>query len=155
MYPQTNFLVPFVLAELLVKFGLLNHNLALLAGIVGVFIDIDHYLHRIIIHRDFNLKSAWNKAITQHDIHGERTFIHHRSGLAIVTGLLLLLVFINWNLSLVLFFAYYSHLLLDNLHLRIKKRWKFKEGGLGFRIPFYEIGVDLVLIIFSLLLLNS
>lgn len=154
MYPQTHFLVPFVLAEILVKFGLLNHNLALLAGFVGVFIDIDHYLHRIIVHHDFSVKSAWNKAITQHDIHGERTFIHHWKWLIEITIILLILAVFNWNLLLVIFLAYYSHLFLDGVHLHIKKRIKFKEGGVLFNIPVYEIILDFGLIVLSLILLS-
>lgn len=154
MYPQTHFLVPFVLAEILVKFGLLNHNLALLAGFVGVLIDLDHYLHRIIVHHDFSLKSAWNKAITQHDIHGERTFVHHWNGLIGVTFILLTLAFFSWSLSVVLFFAYYSHLLLDGIHVHIKKRIKFKEGGLLFNIPAYEIMLDAGLIVLILIILG-
>ncbi len=154
MYPQTHFLMPFVLAEILVKFGLLNHNLALLAGMVGVFIDIDHYLHRVIVHHDFSLKSAWNKAITQHDIHGERTFIHHWKGLIGITIIFLVLALFNWNLSLVLFFAYYSHLLLDKIHVHIKRKIKFKEGGLLFRIPLYEVILDFCLILLFLVLIS-
>ncbi len=154
MYPQTHFLVPFVLAEILVKFGLLNHNLALLAGLAGVFIDLDHYLHRVIIHHDFSVKSAWNKAITQHDAHGERTFIHYWKGLIGVTIILLILAFFNWNLSIVFFFAYYSHLLLDGIHIHIKKRIKFREMGLIFRIPKYEIILDICLIVLSLIFLS-
>ena len=147
MYPQTHFLVPFALAEILVKLGLFNHKLALIAGVVGVIIDLDHYLHRIIIHHDFSVKSAWNKAILQHDIHGERTFIHHWSGLVAVTIILLALFFLSWHVSVALFLGYYSHLFLDGLHLHIKKRWKFKEGGLIFKIPVYEIILDIILVL--------
>ncbi len=154
MYPQTHFLVPFFLAEILVKFGLLNHNLALMAGFVGVLIDLDHYLHRILIHHDFSLKRTWNAAIMHHDIHGERTFIHHWSGLMTVTLLLFVMAFFSWHLSVALFLGYYSHLLLDDLHLHIKKQWKFKEGVLFFRIPMHELWLDSLLIIFSLVLLN-
>ena len=154
MYPQTHFLVPFALAEILVKLGLFNHKLALIAGVVGIIIDLDHYLHRIIIHHDFSVKSAWNKAILQHDIHGERTFIHHWSGLVAVTIILLALFFLSWHVSVALFLGYYSHLFLDGLHIHIKKRWKFKEGGLIFRIPIYEIILDIILVLFALLLNN-
>lgn len=154
MYPQTHFLMPFVLAEILAKFGLLNPQLALLAGLAGVFIDLDHYLHRVIVHHDFSVKSAWNKAITQHDIHGERTFIHHWNGLIGVTFILLILAFFSWNISVVLFLAYYSHLLLDWVPIYVKKRITFKWRSLMFNIPTYEIILDIFLIVLSLILFS-
>lgn len=147
MYPLSHFLVPFVLAEILIKFGYLNHRLAFLCGLMAVLIDFDHYLHRVFIHHDFSLKNTWNKAVTNHDIHGERTWLHHWKGFLVVTLVLTIIYFINQVWCLILSLAYYSHIILDRLHLQVHRVLKLKEFHLVFRIPFYEIFLDLVLVL--------
>ncbi|MFA6461596.1 MAG: metal-dependent hydrolase [Candidatus Woesearchaeota archaeon] len=144
MYPQTHFIVPFLLAEVLVKLGILNHKLAFLAGLIGVIIDLDHYLYRVIKYKDFSLKDSWNGAIVRGDP-GERTFLHHRFGALIVALISGVMGLFYWPGAIVLVLGYYSHLLLDDIHIKTKKILRLKEEGYVFKIPFYEIIVDVIL----------
>ena len=92
MYPLTHFLFPLTLSLILVVFGFFTYLQAILSALLGMSIDLDHYLHRIIYYKDFNVKSCWNKAVTHKDKR-ERTLIHHEKGFIFVTILITIFLF--------------------------------------------------------------
>ena len=150
MYPLTHFLFPFFIAQIFVKLNYLDYKLAIITGIIAVLIDLDHWIYRIIKFHEFNPKNAWNNAVKKHDPK-ERTFLHHKPGMILIASLTLILLFFSWKSALILALAYYSHILLDNLHLKLKSYLKMEEEGFIFKIPFYEIIFDLILILLIVL----
>jgi hypothetical protein len=151
MYPLTHFLVPFVLAQIFVKLGYLDYRFALIAALLGVLIDLDHYIYRIFSAKDYSFKKAWNIAVKKHDPL-QRTFIHHYKGLLIFLLVKIVLLFFSWKWTIVIALGYYSHFLLDHIHIRIHKKLTFNEFGYVFRIPFYEIILDVILVLVGLLI---
>ncbi|MBR9706051.1 hypothetical protein GOV14_03390 [Candidatus Pacearchaeota archaeon] len=154
MHPPTHFLFAFLLGEVFVKFNLLSHELALIAGIIGLLIDLDHYIYYIIVHKNFSLKGAWNAAVVHHE--HERTFIHHESGFLLVTIFILLLSIFRLDWFLVVAIGYYSHVFLDYAHLNIfniRKIIKEKEGGFVIRYPLYELIFGILILLGLVLLL--
>jgi len=149
MYPTSHFLVPFFLAELLVGTGLLNHHHALIAGLLGVLIDLDHFIEYAIHHKDLSIKHAWNAAALHREI-SARTFVHHWPGFLIITGVVGGLFFVNLWVCLVIGLAYYTHIFLDYVSLNffhIKKVESFTLEGLVLNIPLHEVILDVLLII--------
>ena len=86
MYPFSHFLFALFIGEIFVKLNLLNHDLALLVAVIAVLIDLDHFIYYSIKHKDWNLKHAWNAAVSGRE--KERTFIHFKWGFLIITLLL-------------------------------------------------------------------
>ena len=150
MYPQTHFLLPFFIAEILVKLNILNHEYAILTGLIGVFIDIDHFIKFAVYHKDFNVKHAWNTAVVKHE--SERTFIHHKTGFFLITIFNIILFFLNRTMFWVISLAYYSHMILD-MKLDAKKILNIKEKGFIINLPVYELILDLLLVIGVVLLI--
>lgn len=111
MYPWTHFLVPWLLGLLL---GM-PAEYALLAGLLGALVDLDHYVYYVLVHRDWSVRNAWRAAVVTHES-GERTFLHHRLGVALVTPLVVLLCGFSIPLGAAVALAYASHLLLDYVH---------------------------------------
>ena|SRR3989338_5277916 len=152
MYPQSHFLLPFVLGLGFVKLEVLDIKLALIAGLLGVLIDIDHYIAFLYYYKDFNIKHVWNAAVVKGDPI-ERTFIHHKIGFVVMTKIIEVLLLFNPLYSLVLALGYYTHLLLDYIHLIIPlqtfkhpKKIVFVEDGFTVKLPVYEILFDSMLI---------
>ena len=118
MNPETHFLFPFVIASILAKFNIISWKLVLLCGLIGLIIDVDHYLEHIIHSKSnrFSLKAAWNNSIRFHRF-SQRSFVHHWQGALLFLVLFIILGFYYWKLSLVLAIGYYSHLFLDYIHL--------------------------------------
>ena len=89
-------------------------------------------------------------AVVDHDS-VERTFIHHKLGLLLVTIAEIIIFFLNKTIFWIIAISYYSHILLDNLQdncdKRIWKIYKFKIFGFVFKYPSYEIFFDLLAII--------
>lgn len=146
MYPWTHFLFPFFIAEILVSFSYLNHWHPLIAGIIGILIDLDHPVEFAFVRRKFSFRQAWNNSVVSHKING-RTFIHHWLGILIVAILCFGLLFFNPSLALIVAFGYYSHILLDYIHVKVlDKSIRFREFGFSFRIPEYELVLDIFLL---------
>jgi len=76
MYPFSHFLFALLIGEIFVKLGFLNHDLALLVAVIAVLIDVDHFIFYSVKHKDWDLKHAWNAAVSGHE--KERTFIHFK-----------------------------------------------------------------------------
>jgi hypothetical protein len=153
MYPWTHFLFPFFIAEVLVSLSYLNHWHALIAGVVGVLIDLDHPIEFVLVRKKFNFRKAWNNSVVSHKVDG-RSFIHHWSGILVVILICLVLLYFIPLLALILALGYFSHIFLDYVHLNfLKRKIKFKEFGFAFRIPEYELLFDFVLLILVIFLL--
>ncbi len=155
MNPHTHFLFAFLLAEILVKFGILSHKLAVLVALIAVLIDIDHYIYYGVKHKSWDLRKAWNAATVTHE-KGGRTFIHHRVGFLIITALVIISFYLNKTVFWILAIGYYSHIFLDYVNLdilRIKRSLRFKEEGFVVNVPVHEIVFDLLLIVGIALLL--
>ena len=154
MYPQTHFLFPFFVALLLQKMGFLSWKLALLAGIIGVLVDLDHYAEHILHakKKKFSVIDTWNNSVKLHKFH-QRSFIHHWQGFVIVTLVLVTLAFFNWQLTLAFALGYYSHLLLDYIHLNKAKSWAAKLGYFYLKEPWGEVVLDVVLVVGIIMLL--
>ena len=147
MYPQTHFLFPYFIALILTEFGLLSWKLALLAGLVGVLVDLDHYFEHMLHAKKnrFSLKDTWNYSIKLHKFY-QRSFVHHWIGAMLVGLILLIILFFNWKISIALAIGYYSHLILDHYHLKGKKL-EIKVGSLFIDEFYTEIIVDVILLI--------
>ena len=149
MYPQTHFLFPFLISLILMKYGLLDWKLALLSGIIGVLIDLDHLVEHIFHSRKnkFSLADTWNNAVHYHRF-SERSVLHHWLGMLIIGLVLVVVSFFNWKISLMLAIAYYSHMILDHISIRIKPKYvlRLKEEGLFLQILYYELVFDAVLV---------
>ncbi|HLD72307.1 MAG TPA: hypothetical protein VJA23_01865 [Candidatus Nanoarchaeia archaeon] len=150
MYPQSHFLFPFLISLILIKSGLLDWKLALLSGIIGVLIDLDHLIEHILLatKNKFSLADTWNNAVHYHRF-SERSVLHHWLGMLIIGLVLVVVSFLNWRISLILAIAYYSHMILDHIFIRVKPKYvlRLKEEGLFLQIPYYELVFDAILVV--------
>ncbi len=148
MYPQSHFLFPFVLGLVLHHYNILTIEQVFIASIIGVLIDLDHYLGFLYHYKDFNIKHVWNAAVVNHDPI-ERTFIHHKIGCAFITLKLIVIMLFDPIISLVIALGYYSHLFLDYVNLNIfrwKKVFTIIEQGWVVELPVHEVVFDVGLI---------
>lgn len=148
MHPFSHFLFALLIGEVFVKFGFLSHDLALLVAIIAVLIDVDHFIYYSVKHRNWDLKHAWNAAVSGYE--EERTFIHHKIGFIILTLIIATTYFLNQTLSIVLALAYYSHMFLDYTHiniLKIKGTIKEEIDGYNIKIQKYELLFNILLFI--------
>ena len=154
MYPQSHFLFPFFLGLILTKFNVISCKMALLAGIIGIIIDLDHYIEHILHAKKnkFSLKDTWNNSVKLHKFE-QRSFIHHWQGALVLTFIFLVLLFFNWQITLVLAIGYYSHLLLDYVHFKREKYLRFKIGRLLVKESYTELTFDIILVILIIVLL--
>ncbi len=150
MYPQSHFLFPWLVSLILTKLNLLDWKLALLSGIIGVLIDLDHLIEHILLaaKNKFSLADTWNNAVHYHRF-SERSVLHHWLGMLVIGLVLAAVSFFNWKISLMLAIAYYSHMILDHISIRIKPKYvlRLKEEGLFIQVPYYELVFDAVLVI--------
>ncbi|MBI2573605.1 metal-dependent hydrolase [Candidatus Woesearchaeota archaeon] len=156
MYPWSHFLFPFVIGLILTKTDHFTLPLALLAGIIGALVDLDHYIEHIVYAKTnrFSLKATWNNSIKLHRFE-QRSFIHYSLGALWISLFLLVLSRINLMVAAALALGYYSHLLLDLPHFESAKKLKIKLFHLYLQEPLVEILFDVVLvgIVFTNLLL--
>ena len=145
MYPVTHFLFAFLLMQIFVKSSLISQKVAILFAVISVLIDLDHFIYYGIKHKNWSLKNSWNVAVIKHEA-GERTFIHHSTGMIIVLFICVILACFNLLLSNLIFITYFSHILLDYIHINFKKAINLKKRGFRIRMPLYEIIVDIILL---------
>ena len=153
MYPQSHFLVPFIFVEFLSRFDFFSWKVAILAGIVGVLVDVDH-LFEHVIHASgdrWNLLKVWNQAIVGHRWR-ERSFIHDTSGVLLITALLFFLYFLSPLAVFVIGSGYYSHILLDHVHTSYFGKVNISFLGLKIREGVFEIVLDVLLCVFLILI---
>jgi len=48
---------------LFVKFGVFDYRIAFFVALVGLFVDIDHFIVYAFKYKEIDLKHAWNKAV--------------------------------------------------------------------------------------------
>lgn len=154
MNPHTHFLFPFFISVILVKLNILSWELAVVCGVIGVLVDIDHYVEYILHSKTnrFSLKACWNNSIRFHRFN-QRSFVHEWFGALVLTLIFLVILFFSWKTSLILAIAYYSHLFLDYLHL---KRERFVRGRLGrifVKETYLEFYIDVVLVVWLIVLI--
>src|SRR3989344_1724234 len=145
MNPLTHFVVPFSISLLFS-----NINFSIIAGLIGMFIDIDHYFEHIIHAKKmkFSLLATWNHAMSKHATYSEWSFIHKPLGIFFFTYLIGLISFFNLEFSLIIALGYYSHILLDQSSIRLNQYY-FKLGNLIFQLSYLE----LLLILLSFILI--
>jgi hypothetical protein len=148
MLPQTHFMFPFFAGLVLWKVGLWSWEFALLAGIIGAAVDIDHYIEHIIHAKKnrFSLIATWNNSVKLHRF-SQRSFIHQADGMVILTIIFATLAYYNWMWALALSIGYYSHLLLDYTPLREGKRWRLKLGDVYINENSSEVIIDVLLLV--------
>ena len=129
MNPYTHFLLPYVISLILVKNGIFTWKLALVCGLVGVIIDIDHFIEHVIHSKKqkLSLLDTWNNATKYHRFY-ERSFIHNFVGFLIFTVMFLVIYVFDWKIALVLAIAYYSHMFLGYVHLQKSTGFRWKIG---------------------------
>ncbi len=140
MHPQTHFLFSYLIALVFVKFGVFSYKTAFFVALVGLFIDIDHYITFIFKYKEMDFRHAWNKAVK--GFYYGRSFIHHKIGFVLITAIIGILYFVNKNLFWIIGLGYYSHMFLDYAHLnvlKIKGKIKIKELGLVEKIGKFEV----------------
>lgn len=154
MYPQTHFLFSFFVALIFVKLGIFNYKIAFFVALVGMLIDLDHFLNFAIRRQDYSLKDAWNACVVRHFT--GRTFIHHYIGFILITALIIFLFYTNKTWFYIIGLGYYSHLLLDYAKiniLKIREKMTIKEAGFTTRINKFEVLFDIFLVIGIVLLI--
>ena len=156
MYPQTHFLFSVLVGMIFFKFGVINFQAVWLVGLVGMLIDIDHYIIFIFRYKgkDFSLKDAFNRAVK--GLYAGRSFIHHEIGFILITIILVFVFYSNLFLFWIFALGYYSHLILDFGHfniLKIKEKMTFREEGFVMRINKFEVLLDIFLVIGIVLLI--
>jgi len=145
---HTHFLFPVAISLLFYKLNFLSWPLVLASGLVGMLIDLDHYLEHILHAKKnrFSIIATWNNSIKLHRFN-QRSFIHDGPGILIITAVLLICSYFYWRLALALAIGYYSHILLDHLHLKKEKYFRGKLGAYFLKESYFEIWLDLLLII--------
>jgi len=156
MYPQSHLLFSFLIGMIFFKFGVIDFQSAFFVGLVGMLVDVDHYITFIFRYKikDFSIKDAWNRAVK--GFYAGRSFIHHETGVVLITLIFVFLFYLNNYLFWILALGYYSHLILDFGHfniLKIKEKMVFREEGFVMKINKFEVLFDIFLIIASVLLL--
>ncbi|MCK4589928.1 MAG: metal-dependent hydrolase [Nanoarchaeota archaeon] len=152
MYPQTHFLTALFLALILVKLEVLGYYGALVCAILAVLMDLDHWIAFVFKKHKVSFLKAWNAATVKH-ADWERTFVHHKLGFGIVSVILLIFLLFNRLVFWVVGIAYYSHMFLDYVHGVERKKYRFRELGFFFEITWFELALDVVLLIGIVLIL--
>lgn len=145
MYPHSHLLAGLAAGSVAHNFGYLNYQEMFLVAGLAVLVDLDHYVYYAVKHKTLNFVNAWQAAIKGKE-DGERTAVHHFTGLAIFSVFLIALWFFNEKWSLVLGLAYYSHFLLDYLPAK-KEGLKFKLSKLDFKLSYTEIFLDIIFVV--------
>ncbi|MBS3116527.1 metal-dependent hydrolase [Candidatus Woesearchaeota archaeon] len=148
MNSHTHFLLPLLCALILFQFNLISWPLAILAGIIGILIDVDHYVEHILHAKTnrFSLRATWNNSIKLHRFQ-QRSFIHDGIGVVLLTVLMGISLFFNWQVVIVAAIGYYSHILLDYLHLNKERFLKSKILTFYLRESYFEITLDIIIIL--------
>ena len=154
MYPQTHFLFSYVVGLIFVKFGVFNYKVAFFVALVGLLIDVDHYLKFIFSKGKFGFRDAFNRMAR--GLFGGRSFIHHKWGFVVMTFLVMVLYFVDLSWFWIIGLGYYSHLFLDYVHLnflKIREKITIKKFGFVEKINKFEILLDVFFLVAIALLL--
>lgn len=153
MNSPTHFIFPFFICLVLYKLQIISLRFAIIAGLIGVFVDIDHYIEHIILSKKnkFSIVDTWNNSEHFHRF-AQRSIIHHTEGATIITVVLLLLALIYPTIALIIAIAYYSHLYLDHIWINKPHYLQLKVGKLYYRETHFEVFLDICLIIACILI---
>lgn len=151
MFPETPFLFAFAIALAFRNSNVISLKLAVICAFLAVFIDIDHYIEHIIHARrnKFSLLDTWNNI--RHI--PERSFIHHKIGIAIFTTLFLLIYLISPKISLIMAIAYYSHIILDYVKWHKVKYLRLMIFNFKIRETHTEMFINILLVVIILIML--
>ena len=155
MYLWSHFLFALLVGEFFVHLGVLNHWHALAAGLITLAIDIDHVVTAYWHYGELDIKRAWNNAAIHHRF-SERTTLHHRGGVIIITAFCALLYFYNFIWFMIAAIGYYSHMLLDQVHnknIKGMKPIRLNEEGFLIKFTWSELIFDVLVLIGLLWLL--
>lgn len=148
MYPHTHLITALLAGFLLFRLDVLTIPQVLICGALAVLIDIDHYVlfvYRHLKEKDLSIIHAWNASSVGHE--NNRSMIHHKDGIIMISVILLPLVFIRIDYYLVIAIAYYSHIILDHLHIRhFKDDRTLAEFGFFFKVRRTELVFDLIIL---------
>ena len=153
MYPQTHFLFSYFIALIFAKFGVFDYKTAFFVALVGLLIDVDHFIVFVLKYKEINLRDAWNKAVK--GLYAGRSFIHHWIGFILITGLIILLYYFNRTWFWIIGLGYYTHMFLDYAHLnvlKIREKMTIKEFGITEKINKFEVLLDIFLVVGIVLL---
>jgi hypothetical protein len=153
MYPQTHFLASLLIGMIFSKLGFFDYKIALLIGLAGMFVDIDHFITFVLKYKKMNIKHAWNKAVN--GLYAGKSFIHHYTSFILITLIIAGLFFYNKTLFWIIGIGYYSHLFIDYAHLnilKIKGKIIIRKEGFIMKIKKFEVLLDIFLIIGIILL---
>ncbi|MBI5072911.1 metal-dependent hydrolase [Candidatus Woesearchaeota archaeon] len=158
MYPQSHFLFPLFIGELLVKLGYVDQRFVIVAVIVGVLIDLDHSLHHFVMTGEISVMKTADDAFKKHI--DDRTFIHHKNGMLIITILFIIISKYASYWAAAVMIGYYSHMLLDHitadgrlLDKRTNKDYLGKTKPILFCLWGYTVKIAKFEIIFDLLMI--
>ena len=99
MNPHTHFLFPFFIALVLYKLSILSFKFAIICGLIGMLVDLDHYVEHIIHSKSnrFSLLSTWTNSIKLHRF-VQRSFIHEGTGFTILTIIFMVVFLIDYKI---------------------------------------------------------
>jgi len=157
MYPHTHFLFAYLISLIFVRLGYFSHSQAVFIAILAVLIDLDHYISYVMTKKNFSLRKAYNGCAKGHKKYGKTRF-HFMTGIVLVSIVVALLYVYNLKIySGIIAIAYYSHILLDHIHLNyiihLDKRFKYNIFGFHTMMSYPEVVFDYINIIAILLLL--
>jgi len=153
MYSQTHFLFSYLIALIFVKFGFFDYKVAFFVALVGMLVDVDHFIRFIFKYKETNIKHAWNRAVK--GLYVGRSFIHHQLGFIIITALIIILFYTNKTLFWIIGLGYYSHMFVDYAHLnilKIREKMTIREEGFVMKINKFEVLLDIFLVVGIILL---
>ncbi len=154
MQPHTHFLFPLAIGLLLFRFGMISWKIALLCAVVGVLIDLDHYVEYVIHAKKnrFSFIGMWNDSMTKESF-VKRSFTHYWPGMIGTTLLIIILFPFSSLASLVLAIAYYSHMILDYIELTQKRFVRWKMLFIYMKESYLNIAFDIIFLTTIVLLL--
>ena len=148
MNVPSHFLFPLFIGLVLKKFGLISYEMVILCALVGVFVDIDHYIENIIHAKTnrYSLINAWNNAMKYHRFQ-QRSFIHHIEGFILLSTFIAVMVFVDLNWAVIVAVGYYSHMILDYIPLNQNKYMRWHISKIFFSETQGELNLDILIII--------
>jgi hypothetical protein len=113
MQPNTHFAAGLFFGLAVANYFGMSYWWALVAGLIAMFIDVDHGIAYFLKFHKFSIKGCYNACCSHHFPKG-RMFIHHKNGFLVITIALIILYAVNPFMSVLIAVAYYSHYILDH-----------------------------------------
>jgi hypothetical protein len=113
MQPNTHFMAGLFFGLAVSQYFHMSLWYGFLAGLIAMFIDIDHLISYYLHYKKISIIGCWN-ACCGHHFSGGRMFIHHKNGFLIITAFLVVLYVASPFWAFLIAVAYYSHYALDH-----------------------------------------